>query len=262
MLIRCCSQSPRPDVAARVQIYTHIYRVVWFSTTAPKCRRAHIHVCSSSIVRVRCDCVCVHVYIYRFPIQAVGGSDVAARLFKYIAMCASCVALTLWRCVAIAIVLFVVQQSLFWRCVAVAEIALLFSCVICLVVSQSIFGVVSQSPFFVVCFLSLCRNHYMALCRNRRTRANGVAHRPRYFSAARPWILLYRGAACALIRSGARTRRAIRASAMSVVRTTWDLRSCARRDKLITRYGAVGRPRDGERQSCNLNVLGSLPSEG
>ena len=92
-----------------------------------------------------------------------------------------------------------------------------------------------------------------------RTRANGVAHRPRYFSAARPWILLYRGAACALIRSGARTRRAIRAFAMSVVRTTWDLRSRARRDNLITRYGAVGLPRDGERQSCNLKVLGSIP---
>ena len=215
------------------------------------------------------------------------------------------VAITSWRCVAIAIVLFVVQQSLYWRCVAVAAIALLFSCVMCLVVSQSIFGVVSQSPcslfvflslcrnhslalcrnrifpflfssrcvainlwrcvaiaIFVVCFLSLCRNHSMALCRNRRTRANGVAHRPRYFSAARPWILLYRGAACALIRSGARKRRAIRAFAMSVVRTTWGLRSCARRDELITRHGAVGLPRDGERQSCNLKVLGSIPSEG
>jgi hypothetical protein len=108
-----------------------------------------------------------------------------------------------------------------------------------LVVSQSICGVVSQSPFSLFVFLSLCRNHYMALCRNRRTRANGVAHRPRYFSAARPWILLYRGAACALIRSGARKRRAIISFAMSVVRTTWGLRSCARRDELITRHGAV-----------------------
>ena len=224
------------------------------------------------------------MYIYRLPIQVVGGSDVATRLFKYIAMCARFVAITLWRCVAIAIVLFGVQQSRCWRCVAVAAIALLFSCVICLVVSQSIFGVVSQSPcslfvclslcrnqylalcrnrhFSLFVSLSLCRNHSMALCRSRRTRANGVAHRPRYFSAARPCILLYRGAACAPIRSGARTRRAIRAFAMSVVRTTWDLRSCARRDNLITRYGAVGLPRDGERQSCNLKVLGSIPSEG
>ena len=54
-------------------------------------------------------------------------------------------------------------------------------------------------------------------------------------------------------------RRAIRAFAMSVVRATRNLRSCARRDKLITRYGAVGLPRDGERQSCNLKVLGSIP---
>ena len=109
----------------------------------------------------------------------------------------------------------------------------------------------SSLPWVLIVSTRLCR-----------TRANGVAHRPRYFSAARPWILLYRGAACALIRSGARTRRAIRAFAMSVVRTTWGLRSCARRDNLITRHGAVGLPRDGERQSCNLKVLGSIPSEG
>ena len=114
--------------------------MLWFSTTAPKCRRAHIHICSSSIVRVRCECVCVgyrsyhtHVatrtctYIYRFPIQVVGGSDVTTRRFKYIAICAlmclipihithfslchnhslalchnRCVAITRWRCVAIA----------------------------------------------------------------------------------------------------------------------------------------------------------------
>ena len=69
----------------------------------------------------------------------------------------------------------------------------------------------------------------------------------------------YRGAACALIRSVARKRRAIRSYAMSVVRATRSLRSCARRDKLITRYGAVGLPRDGERQYCNLKVLGSIP---
>ena len=109
----------------------------------------------------------------------------------------------------------------------------------------------SSLPWVLIVSTRLCR-----------TRANGVAHRPRYFSAARPWILPYRGAACALIRSVARKRRAIRASAMSVVRATRNLRSCARRDKLITRYGAVGLPRDGERQSCNLKVLGSIPSEG
>ena len=63
-------------------------------------------------------------------------------------MCASCVAITLWRCVAIAIVLFVVQQSLFG------------------VASQS-----PQSPYGFLCsFLSLCRNQSLALCRNRHFR--------------------------------------------------------------------------------------------
>ena len=210
-----------------------------------------------------CDViVCVYMYIYRFPIQVVGGSDVAARLFKYIAMCASCVAITLWRCVAIAIVLFVVQQSLFGVVSQSPQSPYGFLCSFLSLCRNQSLALCRNRHFSLFVSLSLCRNHSMALCRSRRTRANGVAHRPRYFSAARPCILLYRGAACALIRSGARTRRAIRAFAMFVVRTTWDLRSCARRGNLITRYGAVGLPRDGERQSCNLKVLGSIPSEG
>ena len=52
----------------------------------------------------------------------------------------------------------------------------------------------SSLPWVLIVSTRLCR-----------TRANGVAHRPRYFSAARPWILPYRGAACALIRSVARS---------------------------------------------------------
>ena len=58
------------------------------------------------------------------------------RAYLYLAVCASCVAITLWRCVAIAIFLFVVQQPLFG------------------VVSQS-----PQSPFcFRLCILPLCYN--------------------------------------------------------------------------------------------------------
>ena len=65
----------------------------------------------------------------------------------------------------------------------------------------------SSLPWVLIVSTRLCR-----------TRANGVAHRPRYVSAARPWILPYRGAACALVRSVARKRRAIRSFDMSVVR--------------------------------------------
>ena len=163
--------------------------MVWFSTAAPKCRRAHIHICYSSSVCVRRDCVCVgshsyhtHVatrtctYIYMFPSQVVGGSDVATRLFKYIAMCAimclipihithfslchnhylvlchnRCVAITLWRCVAFAMFPFVVSQSLFGVVTQSPCFSYLF------VVSQSLFPVVSQSLFGVVAHIPYAR---------------------------------------------------------------------------------------------------------
>ena len=163
--------------------------MLWFSTTAPKCRRAHIHICSSSIVRVRCECVCVgyrsyhtHVatrtctYIYRFPIQVVGGSDVTTRRFKYIAICAimclipihithfslchnhslalchnRSVAITRWRCVAFAMFPFVVSQSLFGVVTQSPCFSYMF------VVSQSLFPVVSQSLFVVVAHIPHAR---------------------------------------------------------------------------------------------------------
>ena len=162
--IACCgSRPPRPSVAARIYIYVPARSCV-----------CDVIVCVLVIARIIHMSPRARVYIYRFPIQAVGGSDVATRIFTYIAMRARmcmlpihithvslcrihssawcrnrCVAITLRRCVAIDMFLFVVSQSLFGVVSQSPCFIYLFRCVTIAisVVSQSLFGVVAHIPY-------------------------------------------------------------------------------------------------------------------
>ena len=152
--IACCgSRPPRQNVAARIYIYGPAGSCV-----------CDVIVCVLVLARIIHMSPRARVHMYRFPIHVVGGSDVATRLFKSIAMCASCVAITRWRCAAIAIRValtrwFCVAIAPFyfwlaitiWLCVVVFAIAIMcFS----LVVSQSLYCAVSQSPFLFLFLVS------------------------------------------------------------------------------------------------------------